>query len=112
MPSRNVRVLLDEHLPRRLVRELLGHQVSTVQAEGWAGIKNSPLLALATKFGFEVFLTSDRGLEFQQNLADVGIGIIVLRASSNAIEDIRPLLPSALEAIDNVRPGEVRSFAV
>lgn len=107
-----MRVLLDEHLPRRLVAELPDHQVSTVQKEGRAGVKNGPLLRLATEAGFEVFLTSDRDIEFQQNVAEVGLGIVLLRAASNSIEDLRPLLPSALEAIANVGPGEIRSVAV
>ena len=63
-----MRVLLDEQLPRHLTRELRGHEVSTVQQKGWAGLKNGELLRRAADAGFEVFLTADRNLEFQQNL--------------------------------------------
>jgi PIN like domain len=55
-----VRVLLDEQLPRHLTRELRGHEVSTVQQKGWAGLKNGELLRRAADAGFEVFLTADR----------------------------------------------------
>jgi hypothetical protein len=64
-----VRVLLDEQLPRHLVHQLQGHEVTTVQQQGWAGMKNGELLRSAAAAGFEVFLTADRNLEFQQNLS-------------------------------------------
>jgi hypothetical protein len=102
-----VRVLLDEQLPRRSARELVGHQVRTVQQEGWAGVQNGELLRRAADRGFEVFLTADQNLEFQQNLAQAGLRIIVLVAPSNALEDLQPLVPAALTTIARVRPGEV-----
>lgn len=64
-----MRVLLDEQLPRHLARELTGHTVRTVQQEGWAGFKNGELLQRAADGGFDVFLTADQNLQFQQNLA-------------------------------------------
>ena len=67
-----MRILLDEDLPRRLGVLLVGHEASTVQRSGWSGIKNGRLLTLgATKF--DVFLTMDGGLEFQQNLSTLPI---------------------------------------
>lgn len=102
-----MRVLLDEQLPRHLARDLVGHQVRTVQQEGWAGVKNGDLLQRAADRGFDVFLTADQNLEFQQNLALARLGIVVLVAPSNALEDLRPLVPAALAAIMRVRPGEV-----
>ena len=69
-----MRILLDEDLPRRLAAMLVGHEVSTVQRNGWTGIKNGRLLGLAAA-GFDVFLTMDRNLEFQQNLATLPIAI-------------------------------------
>ena len=65
-----MRVLLDEQLPRQLAHELLGHEARTVQQERWAGLGNGELLRRATGAGFEVFLTADQNLQFQQNLAD------------------------------------------
>jgi hypothetical protein len=88
-----VRVLLDEQLPRRLVRELTGHDVRTVQQQGWAGLQNGELLRGAADEGLQVFLTGDRNLQFQQNLARARIGIVILVAPSNKIEDLLPLVP-------------------
>jgi hypothetical protein len=95
-----VRVLLDEQLPRQLMREIVGHDVSTVQREGWAGMSNGKLLRAASDRGFEAFVTSDQNLEFQQNLRSNTLRILVLHASSNAIEDLRPLVPDALSKSD------------
>ena len=77
-----VRVLLDEQLPRQLARELTGHRVRTVQQEGWAGMKNGELLRRAVEAGYEVFVTADQNLEFQQNLAHSGVVVLVLVARS------------------------------
>jgi predicted nuclease of predicted toxin-antitoxin system len=76
-----VRVLLDEQLPRRLARELVGHDVSTVRQQGWAGVKNGELLRRAADRGFEVLLTADRSLPFQQNLAGARLGVVVFNCS-------------------------------
>jgi predicted nuclease of predicted toxin-antitoxin system len=80
-----VRVLLDEQLPRHLARELHGHEVSTVQQKGWAGLKNGELLQCAADAGFEVFVTADRNLEFQQNLSQTRLRVILLVVPSNAL---------------------------
>jgi hypothetical protein len=63
-----VRILLDEQLPRQLARELLGHQTRTVQQQGWAGLTNGELLRRAAADGFEIFVTAEPNLQFQQNL--------------------------------------------
>ena len=63
-----MRVLLDEQLPRHLAREIGGHDVSTVQQRGWAGLKNGELLRVAADAGFEVLVTADRNLQFSENL--------------------------------------------
>ena len=100
-------VLLDEQLPRHLAREIGGHDVSTVQQRGWAGLQNGELLRVAAAAGFEVLVTADRNLEFQQNLSQSRIGIILLIAPSNALEDLIPLVPSLLAAIPKSRSGEL-----
>lgn len=102
-----MRVLLDEHLPRRLADDLVGHEVRTVHQERWAGLTNGELLDRAIAAGFEVFLTADRNLEFQQNLGTFDIGFVVLEAPSNDITDLRSLIPATLEAIASVQPGQV-----
>jgi predicted nuclease of predicted toxin-antitoxin system len=102
-----MRVLLDEQLPRHLAREIGGHDVSTVQQRGWAGLKNGELLRVAADAGFEVLVTADRNLQFQQNLSQSRLGIILLVASSNALEDLLPLVPSLLAAIPKSRPAQL-----
>ena len=103
-----MRVLVDEQLPRQLAPELSGHEVRTVQQQGWAGLGNGELLRRAANSGFEVFVTADQDLEFQQNLARSSLRVIVLVAPSNALEDLLPLVPGILQAIPSVRLGEVR----
>ena len=102
-----MRVLLDEQLPRRLVRELTGHDVRTVQQQGWAGFQNGEILRRAADEGFQVFLTGDRNLQFQQNLVRACIGVVILVAPSNKIEDLLPLVPRAIEAINASKPGQL-----
>jgi hypothetical protein len=102
-----VRVLLDEQLPRHLARELRGHDVSTVQQKGWAGLKNGELLRRAGDAGFEVFVTADRNLEFQQNLSQTLLGVVFLIAPSNALEDLLPLVPGLLAAIPKCSAGKI-----
>jgi predicted nuclease of predicted toxin-antitoxin system len=87
-----MRILLDEDLPRRLAGLLAGHDVSTVQRRGWSGIKNGQLLGLAAA-EFDVFLTMDRNLEFQQNLATLPIAVFVIEAVSNRMEDLESICP-------------------
>lgn len=73
---------------------------------GWAGVKNGALLALAAPV-FDVFVTIDTNLKYQQNLASLGLAIIVLHALSNDISDLRPLAPTILKALDSIQPGQV-----
>jgi predicted nuclease of predicted toxin-antitoxin system len=106
-----VRILLDEQLPRRLIRQLAPHQVRTVQQQGWAGLRNGELLRRAAAQGFEIFLTGDQNFQFQQNLRGSSICALVLIARSIKIEDLLPLVPSLLEAIRDAQPGEVRQVS-
>jgi len=66
------------------------------------------LLRGAAEAGFEVFLTADQNLEFQQNLVRSSLRVIVLVAPSNTLEDLLPLLPGVLRLIPDARPGQVR----
>jgi hypothetical protein len=101
-----VRVLLDECLPRQLKRDLPGHEARTVPECGWAGVKNGELLSWATG-QFDVFLTVDRNLEYQQNLALFEIAVVAIRAVSNDIDDLRPLMPRVVAVLPGVRPGTI-----
>jgi len=104
-----VRVLLDEQLPRQLAPYFVGHDVRTTQEQGWAGLKNGALLKQALAAGFDVFITGDKNLEFQQNLKVSGlfVVVVVLVAPSNKLEDLLPRVPGALEAIARAKPGEI-----
>ena len=102
-----MRILLDEDLPRRLAALLTGHQAETVTRSGWSGVKNGKLLALAaTKF--DVFLTMDQNIEFQQNLSTLPIAILVVEAVSNRMEHLQPLVPEILKALNHVPPKTLR----
>ena len=102
-----MRILLDENLPVDLAAELAGHEVSTVSTLGWQGIKNSELLRRAQE-RFEALLTMDRKLEFQQNLAEFDVAILLLQAHSNRLVHLRPLVPLILAALKSLRSGELR----
>ncbi|MEM9005410.1 MAG: DUF5615 family PIN-like protein [Cyanobacteria bacterium P01_F01_bin.86] len=97
-----MRLLLDECIDRRFARELMGHEVKTVPQMGWAGIKNGQLLTLAAQ-EFDVFITVDRNLSFEQNLPKFEIAVIVLQAYSNRLADLKPLAPLVMEQV-NVAP--------
>jgi hypothetical protein len=101
-----MRVLLDECVPRALRRELLGHEVKTVAEAGWAGVKNGELLQLAAA-QFDLLLTVDRNLEYQQNFAGLALAVIVVHAPSNDVAVLRPLMPAVLAAISETKPGLV-----
>lgn len=101
-----MRILLDESLPRKLASELAGHETQTVQKRGWSGLKNGLLLRAASP-EFQVLLTGDKNLEFQQNPATLPIAVIVLVAVNNRIESLRPLIPDVLEALKTIRPGQL-----
>ena len=102
-----MRVLLDECLPAGLRRDLPGHDVTTVQRMGWAGTRNGALLPLVAGAGFAAFVTIDRGIEFQQRVAALPFGVVALRAPSNDIADLRPLMPAVLAALPALAPGHL-----
>ena len=99
-----MRILLDECVEWRLRRELAGLNVTSVPRHGWAGIKNGKLLALAEK-EFDVFVTMDGSLASQQNLSRFNIAIIVLRAKSNQVQDLKPLVPGLLRHLPHAQKG-------
>jgi hypothetical protein len=90
-----VRVLLDECVDRRLAADIREHHVKTVPEAGWAALKNGDLLSRA-QHEFDALVTTDRNLPFQQDLSRFPIAIIVLRARSNRVVDLRLLVPELL----------------
>jgi hypothetical protein len=101
-----MRVLLDECVPRSLRRELPDHEVSTVAEAGWAGVKNGELLKLAAQ-AFDAFVTVDRNLQYQQNLAGLELAVVIVHALSNDASVLRPLMPAVREALAGATPGKV-----
>lgn len=104
------RVLLDENLPRKL-KWSLEAETLTVPERGWGGIKNGRLLQLAAT-EFDVLLTMDRGIEYQQNLSGIDLCLIVLSAVSNDIDDLLPLVPGINKALREAAPGLILRVAV
>lgn len=101
-----MKVLLDEYVPRKLRRQIASHEVRTVHREsGWSDLKNGAL-ALA-EFEFDVFLTVDRNLIFQQNVQWFRIGIILMVARNNRFRTLLPLMPEVNAAIEKVKTGEL-----
>jgi hypothetical protein len=99
-----MRVLLDDCVDWRLSRDLMGHEVKTARQRGWSSIKNGELLALAAQV-FDVFVTVDQNLMFQQNLGALPLAVIVLRAPTSRLAELRRLVPRLLMTIDAVEPG-------
>ena len=104
-----MRVLLDECVPRALRDELPGHDVRTVAESGWAGVKNGELLRLAAE-RFDVLLTVDRNLEYQQNFVGAQVAVIVVHVAGNDIASLRPLMRQVLEAIPVAPRGKVTNI--
>jgi predicted nuclease of predicted toxin-antitoxin system len=102
-----MKLLLDENLPHQLRNEIPGHDCFTVAYMGWAGIENGELLALAASGGFDALLTKDTNLQYEQNMVNLPISIVVLHAPSNDLDDIRPRLPALLKALGQLLPREV-----
>lgn len=98
-----MKLLLDECLPIRLRTHITGHDVYTVSYMGWIGIRNGNLLALAAADGFEAILTTDQGMEHEQNVSALPLAIMILHSNSNAITALTPLVPKVLAALANLQ---------
>jgi predicted nuclease of predicted toxin-antitoxin system len=102
-----MKLLLDENMPRNLRRELPGHDCQTVSYCGWSAKANGELLALAAEAGFDALLTKDTKLPYQQSQAALPLAVVVLKAATNKLEDVRPLIPTLLAALENLPPRRV-----
>jgi hypothetical protein len=102
-----MKVLLDECIPRKFKNSLLGHDCRTVQEIGCAGTKNGALLSVAESKGFDVFLTIDKGVEYEQNLAGRNIAILLIRPKSNRLVDLQVYAPACLEHMPSMTPGQL-----
>ncbi|MCI0433315.1 MAG: DUF5615 family PIN-like protein [Gemmatimonadetes bacterium] len=101
-----MRVLLDEQLPLDLAAALQSHTVDTVAGRGWTGITNGELLR-RMEGEYDALVTMDRGIEFQQNLTTVAVGVLLVRAPSNRMVHLQPLVPAILDALPALKPGQL-----
>lgn len=103
-----MKLLIDECAPKDLKLSLAthGHECRTVREAGWSGKKNGELLTLA-EGRFEVLVTLDKNLQFQQNLSGRNIAVLLIGARSNDFDDILPYIPECLSALQSIRPGQV-----
>jgi len=101
-----MKLLLDECTPTRLKSEFSGYEVRTVQEAGLKGLKNGALLRMASR-EFDVLITVDQNIPFQQNLSALPIAVVILVARSNRYSELRNLTPKVLNALTSIRAGEV-----
>lgn len=106
-----MKIILDECVDRRFGKELSGHDVKTVPQMGWATIKNGELLSLAEN-EFDIFVTVDRNLAFQQDLPKFNIAVAVLRAPSNRLADLKPLAPKLLSRLSSLEKGKAEQIGL
>ena len=102
-----MRVLLDENLDWRLVRYFdADFQVTTVSQQGWKGMRNGELLRRAAS-AFDALITMDKGIEHQQNLRKYMIGVVLISAKSNRLQDIQPAMFSVNQVLRTLEPGQI-----
>ena len=103
-----MKILIDECLPDELKESVaaMGHECQTARRAGYGSKKNGELLALA-EGQWDVLLTSDRNIKYQQNMAGRTVSILILRAKSNRLKDLLPLMPACAEALLSIQPGRV-----
>ncbi len=106
-----MRVLLDACVPKRLGKELAGHQVRTVPEMDWADLDDGPLLDVMSGH-FDMLVTVDKSLPEQQNLRTRPFGVVILRAKTNRLTDLLPLISALRAALEDLRPGEVRELTI
>ena len=99
-----MKVLLDESVDVHLRRELVGHDVFSVTYMGWNGLKNGALLRRAADDDFEVLVTTDQNIAYQQNVQTLPCAVIVMHAASNSFRHLKPLVPNLLRALAVLQP--------
>jgi len=102
-----MRILIDECVDQRLRLEFAGHECQTAAYARLAGLKNGALLTSAESAGFEVLVTTDQEIPFQQNFGARRIAIVVLCAATNRLADLSPLIPQVLHVLDAIQPGQM-----
>ena len=101
-----MKVLLDECLPKDLRDHLLGHDCETVPRVDFSGKANGELFRLAERAGWQVLLTMDQAMPYQQNLADRTISLVIIHAQSNRLPDLLLRVPAVLAALRSIKRGQ------
>ena len=102
-----MKILLDENLPHELRKHLAGDDVFTVAYMGWSGTVNGALLQQAADAGFDVMITMDNGVAYQQNIQTLPVAVMILSAPSNDIDDLLPLVPKILVRLGTLSPRTI-----
>jgi hypothetical protein len=102
-----MRILIDECIDERFRNSLPGHDCQTARYAGPTGLTNGELLTAAETAKFDVFLTVDQGIEYQQNLTGRSIAIIIVRTKSNRLKDLLPHVPVCVAHIESIQPGQI-----
>ena len=101
-----MKVLLDECVTRYLKRDFTGHEVFTIEEAGFKGLKNGRLLQAASS-QYDVLMTVDQNIQYQQNLRTFAIAIVLLKAKRSTYPMLKPLMPQVLETLGKIQPGEL-----
>ena len=102
-----MRILIDECIDERFRNHFPGHDCQTARYAGLAGLENGELLNTGEAAKFDVFLTVDQGIEYQQNLRDRKIGVIIFRAKSNRLKDLLTLWPDCFAYMNTIQQGQI-----
>ena len=102
-----MRILLDECVNQRLRHYFAGHECESAEYAGFSGLKNGELLDAAESAHFDVLLTVDRGLQYEQNLVGRKIAIVIFQTKSTALQELLPLVPACLALLNSIGPGEI-----
>lgn len=105
-----MRILIDECVDPRIKQLLDGHEVANVHECGWGGLDDA-LLLLRAQDSFDILLTLDRKLEFQQNISKLRLGLLVVQVPKNQIAFYRAIRAEILAAVSEIRPGKVLHVA-
>ena len=105
-----MKILFDQGTPRPLREHLHGHTVDTAAGRGWSGLGNGDLVEEAEQEGYEVLITTDQNMRYQQNLIDKRLAIVVLL--STAWPYVQPRIEEIRTVLDEIRPGELREVQI
>lgn len=105
-----MRILFDHNAPRQIRRHLVGHDVDVAEERGWATLVNGALLDRAEEAGYEVVITADKNMPYQQNIVSRRLALIVLGANRWPL--IEPRIEDVRAALEGLQPGEVREVPI